>query len=89
MTLFHAEREVLLCTEVAYLSGFAVTHWSSMYVVQMKDLRGGPLSKQFAGVQIVEASVVALDSAEAAAAERALLGVASRLEPVVKLTSAH
>lgn len=55
----------------------------------MKDLRGGALTKHLQQCAVVEASVKVLEDVEVEAAERAVLTLSQRLDPVVKMASAH
>jgi hypothetical protein len=55
----------------------------------MKDMRNGPLTKQLQQCAVVEASVKVADDADVEAAERAVLTLSNKLEPVVKMAAAH
>lgn len=65
------------------------THHDTVDVLQMKDQRNGSLAKHLQSCAIVEASVKVVDVNELEAAEKALLGLARRLEPVVSMVAAH
>jgi hypothetical protein len=58
-------------------------------VLQIKDMRNGPLTKQLQQCAVVEASVKVVEDADVEAAERALLSLSNRLDPVVKMAAAH
>ena len=65
------------------------TRAMTLLVLQMKDLRGGALTKHLQQCAVVEASVQVLEDGEVEAAERAVLSLSQRLDPVVKMASAH
>ena len=55
----------------------------------MKDQKNGTLTKQLQQCAVVEASVCVVDDADVEAAERAVLSLCRRLDPVVKMAAAH
>jgi hypothetical protein len=55
----------------------------------MRDQRNGSLAKHLQSCAVVEASITVVDDNELDAAEKALLGLAKRLEPVVNMVAAH
>lgn len=56
---------------------------------QMRDMRNGKLTKELDQCAVVEASVKVLEDGDVEAAERAVLTMSKRLDPVVKMAAAH